>query len=1042
MIRYVLNTLGSFRSALAVGVGLPFLVAASAYAQAPNTPAQARTEATTERVIVTGSYIPTAETESALPVTVYTAEVLQKQGANTPVEGLRQLPSFVGNAATENDSNGGNGSATINLRGIGPVNVITLINGRRAFLGIANNLGADINAISLGALSRTEILKDGASAVYGSDAVAGVVNFIMLNGPGEKPYEGAELFALYGNTTDSDAHVRQVYLRGGVTGLDGKVSIAAAGEYYSRANLFSRDRSIATTGDLSNDATGLQQGGLNNNSPTFPGRIRLFTGGQKVLIDQTTVSPTAASYRPFDVPPGTDPSRFNFRAFTPAIPAQEEAKYFVTGRYKIFGEGLQIYGDVMYSKVKQDNGLAPAPFNSNQLQTSDMLFAGATVAQNSPFNPFGANMRQFRYRFIQELGNRRSFFDHDYYRYVAGVNGDFNFKDNGFISRFGYDSGFVYERYDEQRIDSGDARGMPLADEIIAGNFDPFIGESAPPTGGALIYNNTNPAAPNYRNGVSIGTANYDNVAAAKRASYLGHSFTYERDWLVDAKVNMHLFPNLWNGGVDLAVGYEHRETAAHSVPDPVQAAGDQLGFNAAPNTKYVQEVNSVFTELGVPIVTSTMNVPFVRSLDLSIAWRYEKFKDRDQFKIGNSGNVPGGPAITSASFDNSNPDEDFGGTPRLTLRYQPIADLTLRAGWGQSFRSPTPDNLFNPGAQNFPQLFDPLRGLTLQPPNGTQQTGNTDLKPEKTDTYTAGVVWTPKFLPGFTMTVDVYQIFTRNLILSPADFAQVMLTANAVSGDTAFVDPDGCIGNGGGPALGVTRATFQGDVECIDSQGQNAGKRLVEGLDVTATYEIPTERFGKFTLSGGYNHFFIWKAEPFAGQGTHNFLGDYNNGTFPLAPGGIPFNKAFLRGEWEWRHFDFVATGNYVGDYEDDPSFILGNTITNLGSPTPTFAIHRRVTSYTTLDMQLSYEWVKPAVEPPPTYAKDSKDSKNVMTTEAATSSIWQRILWGTKLTVGVNNAFDRNPPIVLGAFNDNYDTSNYSIRNRYWYASLSKKF
>ena len=90
MIRYVLNTLGSFR---ALAVGLPFLVAASAYAQDP----AAATEATTERVIVTGSYIPTAETESALPVTVYTAEVLQKQGANTPIEGLRQLPSFVGN---------------------------------------------------------------------------------------------------------------------------------------------------------------------------------------------------------------------------------------------------------------------------------------------------------------------------------------------------------------------------------------------------------------------------------------------------------------------------------------------------------------------------------------------------------------------------------------------------------------------------------------------------------------------------------------------------------------------------------------------------------------------------------------------------------------------------------------------------------------------------------------------------------------------------------------------------------------------------------
>ena len=361
MIRYVLNTLGSFRSALAVGVGLPFLVAASASAQAP------APEATTERVIVTGSYIPTAETESALPVTVYTAEVLQKQGANTPVEGLRQLPSFVGNAATENDSNGGDGSATINLRGIGSVNTLILVNGRRTF-----NFN-DINAIPIGSLARVEVLKDGASAVYGADGVAGVVNFILLNGPGEKPYEGAELFALYGNTTDTDAHVRQVYVRGGVTGLDGKVSIAAAGEYYSRANLFSRDREISTTGDASNNPAGLGLGGVNSNSPTFGGRVSVVAAastfypvtGTLVLTNLSNNQVTPGSYRPFEQTAGTagtDPSRFNFRAFTPAIPAMEKAMYFVTGRYKIFGDGLQLYGDIMYSKVKQDNGLAGAPF--------------------------------------------------------------------------------------------------------------------------------------------------------------------------------------------------------------------------------------------------------------------------------------------------------------------------------------------------------------------------------------------------------------------------------------------------------------------------------------------------------------------------------------------------------------------------------------------------------------------------------------------------------------------------------------------------------
>src|SRR3954452_15384082 len=135
MIRNVLHTLGSLRTAVVAAVGIPLVIAGSANAQtptpgpnAPNAPIQS--EATTERVVVTGSYIPTAETESALPVTVYTAEVLKKQGANTPVEGLRQLPSFVGNAATENDSNGGDGTAGIKPRGLGQQKNLLPINRR------------------------------------------------------------------------------------------------------------------------------------------------------------------------------------------------------------------------------------------------------------------------------------------------------------------------------------------------------------------------------------------------------------------------------------------------------------------------------------------------------------------------------------------------------------------------------------------------------------------------------------------------------------------------------------------------------------------------------------------------------------------------------------------------------------------------------------------------------------------------------------------------------------------------------------------------
>jgi iron complex outermembrane receptor protein len=1023
---------------------------------------------------VTGSYIPTAETESALPVTVYTAEVLKKQGANTPAEGLRQLPSFVGgnNGQSENDSNSGNGSAFINLRGIGPANVLVLVNGRRTF-----NFN-DINLLPVGAISRTEVLKDGASAIYGSDGVAGVVNFILLNGPGEKPYEGAELYALYGNTTEADAHVRQVYLRGGVTGLDGKVSIAAAGEYYSRANLYSRDRyKLAGTGDASNNPAGAGFGGQNTNSPTFGGRVTVAAaastmgapagGGALVLINLANNQVTPGSYRRFepifpggalapanppggslpgDFPPGTDPSRFNFRAFTPTIPAVEKAMYAVTGRYKIFGEGLQLYGDVMYSKSKQDNGLAGAPFALNS-QTN-----GLNEARQSQFNPFGNNLNSVSYRTQQELRNRRSFYDKDVYRYVAGINGDFNFTDNAFISHFGYDTGFVYERFDQDRIDSGDARrsylraliapatgftpnpASPIPTSSFPGTFNPFIGASAPTSGTAPIYNNTNPAGPQFRTGVPIGTAPYNNNNVAidwtsGGASYIGHTFFLERDKLYDVKSNAHLFPKLWNGGIDVAVGYEHRESNQKQIADPVEASNDVLGFNQQSPLKYRQEVDSYFFELGVPIITSAMNVPWVRSLDLDIAWRREKFTDTNLLLR------PGSPVALTSSFVNENPDENFKGSPRVSLRYQPIADVTLRASWGQSFRSPSPTELFLPVTQNAPVLFDPLVGTTLQPLNGVWQGGNTNLVPETTDAYSAGVVWTPKFLPGFTMTLDVYELFTTALVLDPTSFAQVLVTQGVQ-------DPDGCglgVNPGSGPGLGVTRDAT-GLLTCVDSGFGNAGKRHVRGLDLTAVYELPTEHWGKFTFSGGYNHFFTWKAQPGQGQPFNSFLGNYSNSTLPLAPGAIPWNKGFLRGEWEWRHFDFVATGNYIGDFRDDPAF-LTSSVNPPGFVTLYGTTVREVDSYITLDLQLSYEFVKPLTEAAP-YVKESKDSKSAPVTEAATASIWQRMLWGTKLTVGVNDVFDRYPPSVLGAFNDTYDTSLYTIRNRYWYVSLTKKF
>ncbi len=461
-------------------------------------------------------------------------------------------------------------------------------------------------------------------------------------------------------------------------------------------------------------------------------------------------------------------------------------------------------------------------------------------------------------------------------------------------------------------------------------------------------------------------------------------------------------------------------KAALKVVPDPVFAAGDQLGFSESVPSKYQQEVRSIFGELTIPLVTSILKIPGLRSLEISVAYRYEEFQNRDQL-FG-----------TRASFDN-------GGTPRISLRYQPIADLTLRASYGQSFLSPSPFDLFGRELQEFPTIFDPLVGGTAEPPNGIFVSGNPRLTPERTDTYTAGLVYTPKFLPGFTTTVDFYQIYTKNVILDPDSFSQIAVTVNGNAGggpDAPFAEfilrEDGP----GGPQTG--------SIISVDAQNQNASKRLVTGMDITATYLWPSQDWGIFTFSTGYNYFFTWKVEPFVGAGTTSFLGDYNNGSLPLAPGAIPYHKGFLRGEWQWKEFDFTSTVNYIGSFNDDSNFAPGGERRRRNGYEP--AIRHPSNGSTVHNARYATELCIPdahcSAGPSCGFVERREGGGNKRRGGPEASSFWQRLLAGTKLTVGVNNVFDRDPPAVLGAFNDNYDTSLYSIRNRYYYISLTKRF
>src|SRR6267142_4770232 len=296
MTRNVQKTLG-IRVALVSAVAFPLIIALSARAQepAPTAPptgtniapagAPAATEATAERVVVTGSNIPTAEEVGPNPVDTYRRDDITRLGVRTPTDLVLRIPAATGSNTTENNTNGGDGSTRISLRGIDPKETLVLQDGRR--LTSAGTQSIDFNRFPLGLIDHIDILKDGASPIYGTEAVAGVVNVFLIH-----RFRGLEVYASYGNTNLGFANDRgeeTAYMLAG-TGDDKTNIVVYAGIYQSSA-LYSRDVNISHDPDKS------AYGSFDLRSGNFPGRVttRQFLGTAKVPFKLFLKTPTPHS---------------------------------------------------------------------------------------------------------------------------------------------------------------------------------------------------------------------------------------------------------------------------------------------------------------------------------------------------------------------------------------------------------------------------------------------------------------------------------------------------------------------------------------------------------------------------------------------------------------------------------------------------------------------------------------------------------------------------------------------------------------------------
>jgi outer membrane receptor protein involved in Fe transport len=1028
MARNLRNKLIASWSIVAALVGVPLVL----LAQEPpsgETPAVIETPATEiapvsddlERMIVTGTLIPTAETEGALPVTTYTAETLKKFGATNLAEALRSLPSYYGNTPNENDSLGGTGAAVINLRALGTQYTLTLINNRRVSgnkAGFEAGAGfADLNLIPENFVDNIEILKDGATTRYGSDAVAGVANITLKKIP---QGEYGEIDFKYGNTTNNDQAVINFTAIGGFA--DDRVSVTGGYDYYHRNAIYARDRFVSASSD------GKRFGGRDISSTLYPGQATIVTavedgfvfGVNDVAVQDIRGVPTTTDDYGLVAPlrvrrVGID--EFNFQTQSPSRPEFLRNSVYAQLDAKIFDKYLEFFGTFLYTQRRFYNGAASSPdffgfetplaapltsvtgvslLDETQILTASPYYPSPATGRRSPVGTpiteyavgdiYSANYRSL------ELGPRTNTIDATDYLFQGGFRGEIPSFSEKLLLPINWEIGYTSEEFRQRTENNGDYIRQALLAEIAAGNFNPFIAQDAPRQGFVTI------------GGV---TYNYDNEAALERAAYKEDQIVRNVLRAIDGNIRTTFFPDSFQGGVTLALGAEYRWEDFVFAPGPVAVSGQGPGFNALQPFSGQRESAAFFGELLIPVVTPDMNIPGVYALDATVALRYERF---------NVGGVDPDPA--SPSFNDFVTNSFASTDPKVHVRYQPFKDLTLRGSYSTAFVAPNVFQLFSTPQISFPEVFNANTGETVQPAGGIIIQGNPALRPETAEIFTGGVVYTPSFAPGqLTLSVDYYGIYQDGLI-SIGD-AQFVLDQFFASGGTVFAD----------------RVTFlpNGDIDQVNTIAFNSGRREVEGLDFNLIYQTPEFKWGTFTFTAAWNYVLKYRISPSPGAEFIDFTDKFNN-TSAFAPGSIPYWKGYLDLNYQFGGFQTGIKFNYIADVQDDNTGVIVEPV------------ERRVREWYTFDWRASYLFKRPeevVAENGLTKSGYGKEGKAVAPPPPAPAkpSIWSRLLGGTELQVGVLNIFDEPPPFGSNAFNDNYDTSLYNNVGRFWYVGIQKK-
>jgi iron complex outermembrane receptor protein len=977
--------------ALAVaGVAGFFVLLPAAYAQVDtNAPTELKP------VVVTGSFIPTAETVGAAPVDVITADSIQKVGSQDVLETLKKLnPVFAGNGNIgQTLNNGGGGEANVALRNLA---TLVLLDGRRlANSAFSSGSAVDLNTIPLAMIERIEVLKDGASAIYGSDAIGGVVNIIT-----KKDFNGVEIGGRYGFATkQGDVTEQRAYIVGGTS--TEKSSFVAGAQYYNMDPLLTKDRNVSSLGIADLLSKGLFP--PTYVSPTFPGRVQ--SGGVSYILAGSPFAVGAPGYNPaITAPPVTLGKSYNSvpayledhpgvyipisstpigqalnAAYarlettgeaagwpllnttllgTASIQSQDRRQVFANASHELFGKQMEVFGNFLYANTFSRGELAPSPLSS--LGNGNVL-----IRADSPINPFqidlgagGAGSPRVRTRFI-ELGNRLYENQNDVYHIVGGFKGRFE-------NDYTYEVAYNYNRNDQIQYSRDSVNGAALELATTPGDA-PGLSQLRDAAGQVPLFN---PFA--LPGGNSPRTM--DMLRTAQIETGLSEL------WGADANITGTPF-DLPAGKFAFAVGGGFYTESLQINYDGLTQLGKIPGGNQFfPMPLGRRDSWSGFIETRFPITSEEKNIPGFYSLELTAAGRLESFN-------------PGGDSAV----------------PKVGLRWQPVDNqLTLRGSYSQSFLAPNVFELFGAPAVSYDTVNAGGNGQVQM-----NWTSNPNLKPADAENWGAGVVFSPKFVKGLTVSLDYYHVKTKNDVFRVgAQAVADSLIANGVHSEFAnsFFFDDGTT-----LAQNPTRPVTVANWGSAGRPLRNGATQETDGLDLRADYELPTDNCGKFTFYAAANVLFNYRyGDPLIG-GPFQYAGQFtDNGPAGGAQGTLPSYMLNLGVSWDIKNFTYTVNARYLPEVDD-----LGDMHPSAGSPVNDYTLNGQkwvVPDYYAIDMRLAYEFGKGRAE--------------------------KRWYDGTRIAVGVNNVTDTDPPLIASASEDNTDKSTYDLLGRFFYLEISKKF